>query len=118
MSDGKILFDSNFNLDLGVSSQSRTYGFSYENFENNVLKTQLFYELEVTIIDTSDAGNYFFEIDRKTIYINNKTDYSQIEKVADIAAQSIFPLKIKIKKNGQIDYILNREQIKDRYLLF
>ena len=116
MSDGKILFDSNFNLDLGVSSQSRSYGFSYENFENNVLKTQLFYELEVTIIDTSDAGNYFFEIDRKTIYINNKTDFSQIEKVADIAAQSIFPLKIKIKKDGQIDYILNREQIKDRYL--
>lgn len=114
MSDKKILFD--FNLDLGVSSQNRTYGFTYEIFENNVLKTQLFYELEVAIVDTTSADSYFFEIDRKTIYINNKADYLQIEKVADIAAQSIFPIKLKIKRDGQIDYILNIEQIKNRYL--
>lgn len=106
---------SNFNLDYGASNQQRIYAFNYENFENDVLKNQIFYELEVQFMDNMYGNNCVFEINRKQININNKVPNSKIEQIAETAAQAFFPIKIKIKKNGEIDSILNHDAIKERW---
>lgn len=109
----KVPLETNFNFI--AASQERVYGFMYENFENDVLKNQIFYELEVNFISDRYSSNCVFEINRKQLSINNKKPNSKIEKIAETAAQNIFPLRIKIKKNGEIDKILNHEAIKKRW---
>lgn len=114
--DSRVEFDSNFTINLGMTDQTRNYGFGYENFENNVLKASLFYEVEIAFRDITAAGRYVFEINRKTIYINNQTSYSQIEKMADRAAKCIFPILLKMKNGIEIDTILNYDEIRKRWI--
>lgn len=111
----KVVFENNFSLDFGASNQKRIYGFLYENFENDILKNQIFYEVEVDFLNDRYGNNCVFEIDRKQIFINNKTSRSHLEQIADQAGQTIFPLRIKIKKNGAIEKILNHDLIKQRW---
>lgn len=114
MENRKVRFDSGFILDWGAAPQKRMYGFSYASFENDVPKKQLFYEVEVSFKDTT-LNNCVFEIDRKTIYIDNTPSYSQIEKIANWAAQCIFPLRLKIKTNGELEQIIDHDEIRTRY---
>lgn len=116
MKERKVQFDSKFILNLGGESKKRTYGFSFESFENKISQHQLFYEIEVHSKDVTGSGSYVFEINRKNIYINNKSPKSHIEKIANTAAQTIFPVRIKIKKDGQIDHIDNHDLIEERWL--
>lgn len=116
MNTEKIKFDSNLNLDFGAFDQERVYGFNYETYENDVLKNQMFYEIEVSFMSDKYGNKRVFEINRKQININNKAPNSKIEKIAETAAQTIYPLQIKIKKNGEVDQILNHEDIKKRWL--
>ncbi|KAF2336910.1 hypothetical protein [Flavobacterium daemonense] len=109
----KIKFDSNFTLDFGAANQTRVYGFLYENFQNDILKNQVFYEIEVTFKDFN--GNYVFEINRREVHINNKIPASKIEQIANVAGQAIFPIRIKLKRDGQIDEILNQNEIAKRW---
>ncbi|UWY27572.1 hypothetical protein N4T20_17795 [Flavobacterium sp. TR2] len=113
MSERKVKFESNFSLDFGADSQERVYGYAYENFENNILKTQLFYELEIVFKDL--GGYHILEIDRREIYINNQINYSQIEKIANTASNALFPVCVKLKRDGQIDKILNLDEIRKRW---
>lgn len=114
MSERKVKFEPNFSLDFGAANQKRIYGFVYDNLENDILKTQLFYEIEIVLTDL--GGYYTFEIDRKKIYINNQTNYSQIEKIANTASEALFPIRVKLKQDGQIDQILNLNEIAKRWL--
>ena len=112
MDSRKVKFDSNFILDFGAASnQTRIYGFLYEIFENDILKNQIFYEVEVVFLTDQYGNNCVFEINRKQIFINNKKSRSHLEQIADDAGQAIFPIRIKIKKNGEIEKILNQDAI-------
>jgi hypothetical protein len=110
-----VVFDSNFSLNFGSANQKRIYGFCYENFENDILKNQIHYEIEVNILSDSYGDNCIFEINRKQFFLNNKAPDSKIEQMADKASRTLFPLHIKIKKNGEIEEILNAEDIKKRW---
>lgn len=116
MKERKIQFDSKFILDLDAENEKRTYGFSFESFENEISKHQLFYEIQVHMQDSTGSGSYIIEMNRKNIYVNNEPPKSHIEKIANIAAQTIFPVRIKIKKDGQIDQIVNHDLIEKRWL--
>jgi len=111
----KIAFDSNFSLILGAYNQKRIYGFAYDNSENQILKKHLFYEVEVDFLTDQYGNQCIFEINRKQIYYQNKIPGSKLEQIAEKAAQSIFPIKIKINKAGEIDQILNHEAVKIRW---
>lgn len=116
MDSKNVVFDSNFSLNFGSSAQKRKYGFCYENYENDILKNQIHYEVDVDILSDNYDDNCIFEINREQFYINNKRPDSKIEQIADKASQAVFPLRIKIKKNGEIEEILNVEDVKRRWL--
>lgn len=117
MDPKNVIFDSNFSLNFGSSEQKRTYGFCYENYENDILKNQIHYEIEVNFVTDKYGNNRIFEINRKQFFLNNKTPSSKIEQIAEKASQAIFPLQIQVKKNGEIEKILNNEAVKERWLL-
>ncbi|MEO8238401.1 MAG: hypothetical protein ABI576_09850 [Flavobacterium sp.] len=112
----KVVFDQGFSLRFGVSQQKRVYGFCYESFENNVLKSQIHYEVETYFTGDNFGENCIFEINRKQLYINNQVPDSKIEQIVQKAAQTIYPLRIKIKSNGEIEEILTANTIKKRWL--
>lgn len=116
MDSKNVVFDSNFGLNFGSSDQKRTYGFCYENYENDTLKNQIHYEVEVNIMSDQYADTCIFEIDRKQFYLNNKLPQLKIEQITEKASQAFFPLHIKIKKTGEIQEILNGEAIKRKWL--
>ncbi|MBF4517902.1 hypothetical protein IRZ71_16165 [Flavobacterium sp. ANB] len=112
----KIAFDKNFSLSFGSSNQKRMYGFCYEIFENDILKNQIHYEVEVNFLTDNSGRNCIFEINRKQFYINNKTPNSKIEQIAEKASQTIFPLRVKIKNNGEIEEVFTSNSSKKRWL--
>lgn len=113
MENNKVKFESNFKLDFGAADQTRVYGFLYNIFQNDIFKNQLFYEIQVTL--KNFKGYYIFEISRKEIYINNQTSLSQMENITAIASNALFPIHVKIKRDGQIDQILNQSEILKRW---
>ncbi|MFZ0597842.1 MAG: hypothetical protein WAM46_12750 [Flavobacterium sp.] len=116
MSEEKIAFDSGFSINFGASNQKRLYGFCYESFENNVLKNQLHYEIEIAFLQDNYGGNSIFEINRKQVYVNNRTSDSKIIQIAERASQAIFPLRVKMKSNGELQEILTINAIKKRWI--
>lgn len=111
----KVVFENSFNLSFGASAQKRIYGFCYESFQNDTLKDQIHYEVEVNFLEDNSGRNCIFEINRKQVYINNKIPSLKIEQIAEKASQAIFPLRIKMKKNGEIKEILTSNAIKKRW---
>lgn len=112
----KVALNKGFSLSFGVSTQKRVYGFCYESFQNDKLKEQMHYEVEVDFLQDSSGRNCIFEFNRKQVYINNKAPNSKIEQIAEKASQIIFPLRIKMKTNGEIEEILTSNSIKKRWL--
>lgn len=112
----KVGFDEGFSLNLETSKEKRVYGFSFESFDNNILKNQIHYEIEIYFTDDNFSHNCTFEINRKQVYINNKAPDTKIEQIAEKTSQAIFPLQIRIKSNGEIEEILNTASIKKRWM--
>ena len=111
----EVAFDKGFSLSFGSSNQKRTYGFCYEIFENDVLKNQIHYEIEIHFLNDNFGHNSIFEINRKQFYINNKIPNSKIEQIAEKASQTLFPLRVKMKPNGEIEEILTNAASKKRW---
>ncbi|MBS7232179.1 hypothetical protein KHA90_14205 [Flavobacterium psychroterrae] len=117
MSGEKIAFDSGFSINFGASNQKRVYGFCYESFENDILKNQVHYEIEIAFLQDDHGRNSIFEINRNQVYVNNKTSDSKIKKIAERASQAIFPLRVKMKRNGKLEEILTMNAIKKRWII-
>lgn len=111
----KVALDQNFSLSYGASTQKRIYGLCYESFQNENLKDQLHYEVEVQFVEDNYGANRILEIDRRQVYINNKVPSSKMEQIAEKASQTIFPLRIIMKANGEIEEILTNTAIKKRW---
>ncbi|ELY2018669.1 hypothetical protein SL053_002600 [Flavobacterium psychrophilum] len=94
--------------------EKRTYGFSLENYENELLKTKIHYELEMVYVKKDSSSN-ILEINRKQVYINNKEPEFIIEQLADKISQTIFPIQVKLSGQGEIEAIENHEEIKKRW---
>lgn len=111
-----VVFDSNFSLNFGSFEQKRIYGFCYENYENDILKNQIHYEIEVAILSDNYGQNCVLEINRRQVFLNNKTPNAKIEQIAEKASVAIFPLRVKIKRSGEIEEIINMEAVKKRWI--
>ena len=108
----EVAFDKGFSLSLGASNQKRLYGFCYDFFENDVLKNQIHYEIEIHFLADNYGHNSIIEINRKQFYINNKVPNSKIEQIAEKASQTLFPLRIKMKRNGEIEEVFTNTSSK------
>ena len=111
----EVAFDKGFSLSLGASNQKRLYGFCYDFFENDVLKNQIHYEIEIHFLADNYGHNSIIEINRKQFYINNKVPNSKIEQIAEKASQTLFPLRIKMKRNGEIEEVFTNTSSKKRW---
>lgn len=111
----KVVFENSFNLSFGAAIQKRTYGFSYENFLNDILKDQIHYEIEVDFLEDNSGRTCIFEINRKQVYLNNKVPNSKIEQIVEKASQAIFPLRIKMNTNGEIEEIMTSKTLEKRW---
>jgi hypothetical protein len=109
----KVSFIEDFGINLSAFTKTRIYGFECETFENEVLKNRIHYEIEIRCIQ-NEVNICIFEITRKQIYINNQAPDLMIEQIADKAAQTIFPIHLKLTESGEIDAIKNMDAIKKR----
>ena len=111
----KVSFDKDNRINFAAFTKTRTYGFECETFENEVLKNRVHYEIEIRCIQ-NHVSNCVFEITRKQIYINNQAPDLMMEQIADKAAQTIFPIHLKLTESGEIDAIENMDAIKKRWI--
>lgn len=94
--------------------EKRTYGFSLENFENDVLKTKIHYEVDMVYVRNQYNQN-ILEVNRKQVYINNKEPEILIEQLANKIAETIFPIQVKLSGQGEIVAITNHDDVKKRW---
>jgi hypothetical protein len=111
----KVSFDKDNRINFAAFTKTRTYGFECETLENEVLKNRVHYEIEIRCIQ-NNVSNCVFEIKRKQIYINNQAPDLMMEQIADKAAQTIFPIHLKLTESGEIDAIENMDAIKKRWI--
>ncbi|MDN3673010.1 hypothetical protein QWY99_08095 [Flavobacterium branchiarum] len=117
MIDLKNVFsEKNLTLEFNPFRQNRIYGFTCKNFENDTLISSVHYEVEMICNQSYDNNNsFFFEIDRKQVYVDNTEPDLKIEQIADRCAQAIFPIRIKVSEDVKIMRITNHDDIKKRW---
>ncbi|WP_374172422.1 hypothetical protein [Flavobacterium tructae] len=94
---------------------SKTYGYTFENFEGDLLKNKIHYEIEA-VYKKNDFDLKIIEINRKQVYINHKMPDVAVEQLLDKIAQNLFPIALKIGDTGEIKAIANHNVIKERWL--
>jgi hypothetical protein len=112
----KVEFIEDFGINLSAFTNMRTYGFEFETYENEKLKNRIHYEIEIKCIQ-NEIINCIFEISRKQIYINNQAPDLMIEQIAEKAAETIFPILLKVTDSGEIEAIKNMDAIKKRWII-
>lgn len=94
---------------------TKTYGYTFENYEGNHLKNKIHYEVDAVYIK-NNLNLKIIEINRKQVYVNQKTPDFAIEQLLDKIAQNIFPIALQINNAGVITAIANHKEIKERWL--
>lgn len=110
----KVAFDKDTRINFYPFTQKRVYGFTSQNFENEKLISTVHYQIEIGCID-SNYSNCVFEINRKQIYVNDLAPDLKIEKITEACAQVIFPIQVKVNRDGNIVKIVNHQAIKQRW---
>jgi len=72
-------------------------------------------ELTVKWLSTYKDDYFFFEIDRKSLYIDEKETKSMADELAEITAKVFYPLQIVVDINGKFVAIHNFSSIVDRW---
>ncbi|UPZ16238.1 hypothetical protein [Flavobacterium humidisoli] len=118
MSDLKRVFldKDTVALEFTPFSQTRTYGFICQNFENDQIINSIHFEVDVVCIQSYSNNNLSFEINRKQVYVDNLEPDLKIEQIADSSSKAIYPLNIKVSEEGNIIEITNHNDIKNRWL--
>ncbi|WP_309608996.1 hypothetical protein [Flavobacterium sp.] len=111
----KVPFINNHEINLTLFKTIKNYGILIKSLENNILKTNIHYEIEVECIDHKNQ-HFIFEINQKQVFINNTVPDSKIENLLYRAGQTLYPLQLNINKYGQISGIVNYKYIKKRWL--
>ena len=94
----------------------KTYGYTLENYEGDLLKNKIHYEVD-TVYKQNDYNFKIIEINRKQVYINHKMPDVAVEQLLDKIAQNIFPITLRISDTGEIKAIANHKEIKKRWLV-
>ena len=111
----KVPFINNYELKFSPFETKKIYGVIVKNIQNEVLKNNIHYEIEVECIDFKNQ-HITFEINQNQIFINNSVPDTKIENLVYKAGQTLYPLQIEANQNGQIASILNYKHIKNRWL--
>jgi len=93
----------------------KTYGYTLENYEGDLLKNKIHYEVDA-VYKENDFNLNIIEINRKQVYVNYKMPDVAVEQLLDKIAQSIFPIALRISDIGEIKAIANHKEIKKRWL--
>ena len=111
----KVPFINNYEINFLPFKKVKNYGVEIKNWDNNILKTNMHYEIEVECIDYKNQ--YFtFEINQKQVYINNIIPDTKIEKLVYQAGKTLYPLQISVNQFGQIESIKNHKNTKLRWI--
>lgn len=118
MSDLKSVFlDKNtISLQFNPFLQTRTYGFSCQNLENDKVISTIHFEVDIAGLYSYINDTFSFEISRKQVYVDNIAPDAKIEKIADSCSKAIFPIQIQVSREGEIIEITNHNEIKNRWL--
>lgn len=92
----------------------KTYGYTFENYEGDLLKSKIHYEVDV-VYKKNDFNFKIIEINRRQVYINQKMPDVAVEQLLDKIAQNIFPIALEISNTGEIKGIVNHSEIKKRW---
>lgn len=92
----------------------KTYGYTLENYEGDLLKNKIHYEVDA-VYKKNDFNFKIIEINRKQVYINQKMPDVAVEQLLDKIAQNIFPIALQINDTGEIKAIANHNKIKERW---
>jgi len=104
-SDHKKLFK------LYPSPVRKTYGVLF-NFGETL---QVHYEIEVTYLEEMPDDTFLFELNKKQVYIDNKAPDKMIDKLADEMGKVLYPLSLKVTKQGLIAEVCNQDSILKRW---
>lgn len=117
MSDSKSIFldKDTATIEFNPFSQTRAYGFTCQNFENDNIISTIHFQVEIVCLQSYN-NTFSFEINRKQVYVDNVAPDLKIEQIADCSSKAIFPLKIKVNPEGGIIEITNHDDIKNRWL--
>ena len=110
--DNKELISSLVYAPLGVA---RTYGVVFISEDENQKKLQIHYEIDVICLEETDDENFIFEIFKHQIYINEKKPNILIDELSEQCGKVIYPLQLKVNRQGEILKITNQQQIADRW---
>jgi hypothetical protein len=93
----------------------KTYGYTLENYEGDLLKNKIQYEVDA-VYKKNDYNFKIIEINRKQVYVNHKMPEVAVEQLLDKIAQNMFPIALRISDTGEIKGIANYSEIKERWL--
>jgi hypothetical protein len=110
----KVFIEKETAIQLNGFNPSRAYGFTCQHFENDTLISSIHYQADVQCIQSSD-NSFFFEVNRKQVYVDNVAPDLKIEQIADACSQAIFPVRIKVGPEGNMIDIVNHNDIKARW---
>ncbi len=109
--DDKKLLSFKFNP-LGIA---RTYGVLFVSEDENRKKLQFHYEIDVICIEETQDDHFLFEIFKHQIYINEKTPDILIDELSERCGKVLYPLQLKVNRQGEIIKINNYQYIVDRW---
>lgn len=110
-----VVFNDGFGkLSLNYSQGENTYGVVY-TIENGTETCTLKHEIKVTWL-AQNKGYQFYRINRDpNIYINDTIAHTMGEKIAQQAAQVLYPLTIVVNEEGNWVDIHNFKEIEERW---
>ena len=111
----KVFLEKDTTLDFTPFKETRAYGYTCQVFENNKLVHTITYEIAVDSSHSYAQDGFIFEVDRKTVYLDNASAASQTEQIADLCSQALYPLKLKVSDENLLLEILNHADIKQRW---
>nr|WP_314499518.1 hypothetical protein [uncultured Chryseobacterium sp.] len=93
-------------LDLPSVSSEKIYGVVIKFLPKDL---QIHYRIKIKRTPS------YLELTKEKTYVNNQEIDKIIEQLFEKAEQVLYPLQISVKKNGELDNIINHEQIANRW---
>ncbi|MHC0444271.1 hypothetical protein ACWA1F_02610 [Flavobacterium sp. 3-218] len=82
---------------------------------NGDIKYSLKEEFTIKWLSTDQNQYFFFEIDRKSLYVDEEIEKTMADKLAEMTAKVFYPLQVVVDSNGSYTAIHNFNQIRKRW---
>lgn len=96
--------------------KNRTYGVIQKRFTNDVQDSQIHFKVEVGNEQDEDLPYNQVIVKKHKTYYNEKEVESNIEEMYERLDQTLYPLHLNLNQDGTIDSIVNKSQIRSRWL--